>query len=324
MPELLTLPENVTEFQVDPNCMSIRRRNFSNEITFHMPGLKTHRTSEIEGSLTEFVSLSVTGSACALSCEHCKTEVLKGMVDLTAEGGSLYDTCQRLAEKGARGVLVSGGSDLKGRVPLLQHVPDLIRIRKELGLIIRLHVGLPDEETCAAISEIGIDGAMLDIIGDQETISDVYHLSATPDDYGMALENLQRYNVPTIPHIIIGHYFGKMKGEWNALQMIKNNPPKILVLVILMPLTGTPMANVLPPSMDEIGLFFQTARIALPETPVMLGCAKPIGEMKLGVDKLALETGLNGIAYPADGIVGQSEQLGLKPNIVNACCGVTW
>ena len=56
----------------------------------------------------------------------------------------------------------------------------------------------------------------------------------------------------------------------------------------------------------------------------MLGCARPLGEMKTAVDRLAIDAGFNGIAYPAEGIVNYAEQRGLTPEFVNACCGVTW
>ena len=324
MSEAVAILTPEPEFRVDPSCLAVRRANFPDEISFHMPGLKLHNTSEVKGSMTEFVSVSVTGSACALNCEHCQTKVLDGMVDLPASKLSLYETCANLANDGARGVLISGGSDLKGRVPLKEHMKDLKRIREELGMVIRVHVGIPDEETCAALGDIDIDGAMLDIIGDRDTIRDVYHLDRSPDDYEKALELLEKYSVPAIPHIIIGHYFGEMKGEWNALEMIRRHALKSLVLVILMPISGTPMAGVTPPELSEIGNFFQTARLSMKQTPVMLGCAKPLGPIKYQIDKLAVEAGLNGIAYPADGIVSYSERIGLEPLYINACCGVTW
>jgi len=251
-------------------------------------------------------------------------QVLKGMADLPHFDGSLFDLCAGLAERGARGVLISGGSDKQGRVPLLPHIPDLIRVRRELGLTIRVHPGLPDEETCAGLGEVGIDGAMVDIIGHQDTIRDVYHLNSTPDDYETVLEHLHRYEVPTVPHIIMGLHFGQMLGEWRALEMICKYAPKLLVLVILMPLSGTPMAISKPPSLSEIGAFFETARKALPTKPVMLGCARPLGLMKREIDRLAIDAGLNGIAYPADGIVDYAHQRGLEANFINACCGVSW
>jgi lipoyl synthase len=115
-----------------------------------------------------------------------------------------------------------------------------------------------------------------------------------------------------------------MLGEWRALDMISRHPPKLLVLVVLMPLNGTPMVNVNPPPLEDIGAFFETARRTLPETPVMLGCARPMGPMKLDIDRLAVDAGFNGIAYPANGIVDYAQNRGLKPNFINACCGVNW
>ncbi len=330
MSELVQIEPFVAEtpspaVEIDPACMAIRRENFPDTIAFHAPGLKRYKTSEYEvHDAAEFVSVSVTGSHCALNCEHCNTGVLQGMPDLSRYGGSLFELCAALAEKGARGVLVSGGSDKKGRVPLLKHIPDMIRIRKELGMTIRVHPGLPDEETCAGLGEVGIDGAMVDIIGHEETIREVYHLHYGPEAYEIILANLQKYDVPTIPHIILGLHFGKMLGEWRALEMIANYPPKLLVLVILMPLSGTAMALTKPPSLEEIGEFFELTRKTMPETPVMLGCARPLGRMKYEIDRLAIAAGFNGIAYPAEGIISEAENRQLRPKLINACCGVSW
>ncbi|MFQ5418839.1 MAG: radical SAM protein [Anaerolineae bacterium] len=313
------------DFVVDPTCFDIRQTHFPDEITFHAPGLRRYQTAEYSGhNAAEFVSISVTGTACALSCEHCKMQVLRSMTDLRQFDGSLFDLCAGLAEQGAQGVLISGGSDKNGRVPLLPHIPDLIRVSRELGLKIRVHPGLPDEETCAGLGEADIDGAMVDIIGHEDTIREVYHLQATPDDYETVLARLDRYNVPAIPHIILGLHYGRMLGEWRALEMIRQHPSKLLVLVILMPLTGTPMAVSQPPSLPEIGRFFADARQALLDTPVMLGCARPLGLMKTEIDRLAVDAGLNGIAYPAEGIVEYARRRGLRPTFINACCGVTW
>jgi len=306
------------------NPFAIRQENFPNEITFYGPGLKPHKTSEFEGSLKEFVSISVTGNNCALNCEHCNTKMLNNMIDLPANKSRLFDTAKGLQKNGAKGILVSGGSNIQNQVPLLEHVDDMKRIRNELGMIIRVHPGLPDEQTCKALAGVDLDGVMMDIIGDQETITDVYHLDVTPKDYELALERLHKHAIPTIPHIILGHYFGEMNGEWAALEMIKKYSPKALVLVILLPLTGTGMEGVRPPSLNEIREFFETARITLPRIPILLGCARPLGSMKIKIDQIAINAGLNGIAFPSEGIVGYAHAKGLKPSFINACCGVTW
>jgi len=304
---------------------ALRRAHFPDEIIFHTPGLKRFKTSEYSGQdAARFVSVSVTGTACALACEHCKMHVLEGMTALPKFDGSLFDLCCELAERGARGVLVSGGCDTRGRVPLLRHIPDLIRARRELDFTIRIHPGLPDEETVAGLAEVDIDGAMVDIIGDDATLREVYHLDTTIAEYETVLERLERHRVPAVPHIILGLHFGQMRGEWTALDMIARHARRFLVLVILMPLSGTPMVGVRPPPVAEIAGFFALARRALPSTPVMLGCARPLGKIKVETDRAAVDAGLNGIAYPAEGIVAYAQARGLTPKFVDACCGVNW
>lgn len=297
----------------------------SRPITFYTPGLRRHKTTEYGGQAPhEFVSISVTGTACALGCDHCQTHVLRGMTALPLADGSLFDLCAQAKARGARGVLISGGCDAQGRVPLRSHMADLLRVGRELGLRIRVHPGLPDEETCMGLAEVGLDGAMIDVIGHEDTIRDVYHLCARPEDYEAALARLKKHGVPAVPHIVLGLHYGRLLGEWRALEMVTRHPPKLLVLVILMPLLGTPMAGVRPPAPAELFAFFQEARRALPNRPIILGCARPVGPIKREIDQAAIDAGLDGIAYPAEGVVAYACQRGRSPQFINACCGMTW
>lgn len=322
---VLMASASATRTTVKPPIPAGRDRGIDNRIVFHAPGLKRYQTSEYAcHDESEFVAISITGEACALNCEHCKTGVLRGMRDLNGGRDTLYDLCSRLHDQGARGVLISGGSDRHGRVPLRRHLPDLIKVRHKLGLLIRVHPGLPDEQTCRGLADADIDGAMVDIIGDNRTIEQVYHLNTDVGEYEAVLERLERHGIPCVPHIILGLHFGKMLGEENALSMIARHKLKLLVVVILMPLSGTPMAMAVPPSMTEVSDFFQLARRTLPAERIMLGCARPMGAYKARVDRAAVDAGFNGIAFPADGIVGYAESRGLKPEFINACCGVQW
>jgi uncharacterized radical SAM superfamily protein len=315
----------VTVPVIDPALMELRRAHFADEITFYAPGFRRYATMEYGGhSLAEFVSVSVTGGSCALQCDHCRTNSLKGMIDLPGTGESLYDLCAGLIRRGTRGVLLSGGSDRCGRVPIMAHIPDIARITGELGLQVRVHPGLPDEVTCMALAEAGIDGVMLDVIGDEATIREVYHLDRTPDDYDTVLARCEQLGILTYPHIILGHHFGEMRGEWNALDIICRHPPAALVLVVLTPLQGTPMEGILSPSLSDIAAFLSVARTALPEVPLILGCARPAGPQKYMIDRAAIASGVNGIAYPAEGVVAEARSLGLMPRFVNACCGIVW
>ena len=319
------IDERISENYEESVNLQLRKRNFGDQIVFHAPGLKKYRTTEYDcHDASEFVAVSVTGEACSLNCEHCKTGVLKGMHDLPSKNQSLYELCLKLHDQGARGVLISGGSDRKGRVPLKRHIPDMVRIRHQLGMTIRVHPGLPDEETCSRLVDADIDGAMIDVIGHEKTIREVYHLDTDVGEYDAVLERLQRYGIPCVPHIVMGLHFGQMFGEAYALEMISRYEFKLLVLVVLMPLSGTPMATVQPPSVKEISEFFDQARSRLPDRQIMLGCARPLGKVKVLIDRAAINSGLNGIAYPAEGIVEYARHCGLTPKFINACCGVTW
>jgi uncharacterized radical SAM superfamily protein len=165
---------------------------------------------------------------------------------------------------------------------------------------------------------------MVDIIGHVDTIRQVYHLPATPHDYEAVLERLGRFSLPAVPHIILGLHYGNVLGEWHAMEMINRHPRKLLVIVVLSPLHETPMQGIKPPALDEIGAFFETARKKLPTTPILLGCARPLGGLKTAIDRLAIDAGFNGLAFPADGIVDYARQRGLTAGFINACCGVTW
>jgi lipoyl synthase len=312
--------------QAMDRAFALRRDHFPDELTFHAPGLRRYKTAEYTNQdHHRFVSISLTGAECALACDHCNMNVLKSMAPLPKFGGSLFEMCSELARQGASGVLISGGSNKRGRVPLLKHIPDLIRVQRELGMTIRVHPGIPDEETIAALAEVGIDGAMMDIIGDNDTIRDVYHLAdTTTEQYEQALALLDRYGVPSIPHIILGLHYGQLRGEYKALEIIARHHHKAVVLVILMPLSGTLMVHVTPPPVEEIMSFFVQTRMALPQSPVMLGCARPLGQSKLLTDRAAVDAGFNGIAYPAEGIITYAKHRGLQPRLINACCGVQW
>ena len=254
------MTEHATQSACEMHQLAPHKAVADNRIVFHAPGLQRYRTSEYEQhDQRQFAAISVTGEACSLNCEHCKTSVLRGMHDLKQGHESLYDLCSRLHDQGTRGVLISGGSDRQGRVPLRRHIPDLIKVRRDLGMVIRVHPGLPDEETCRGLADVGIDGAMVDIIGDNRTIQEVYHLKTDVSEYEAVLERLERNGVPCVPHIILGLYYGDMRGERDALAMISRHQLKLLVLVILMPLSATPMAAVVPPSTAVVSEFFEHA-----------------------------------------------------------------
>jgi hypothetical protein len=291
---------------------------------FYAPGLKRWQSSEwAPASPRRFLAVSVTGRACALSCDHCRAKMLGGMVPVRA-GQDLFALAARLREEGSEGLLVSGGSARSGGVPLLAHLRHVPRIRAELGMRVIVHTGLVSPVLAARLAASGVDGVMLDVIGADETLRDVYHLDLTVDDVDRSLKLLTGHGLRVVPHIVLGLHYGRFVGEHRALEMLTRYPVSTLVLVVLTPLAGTPMAGVAPPRADQVADFFATARLAMPETAINLGCARPPGTMKLELDRAAIDLGLNGIAYPADGAIAYARARHLTPRLFEYCCSLTW
>jgi len=302
----------------------IRRANFPPVMDFYAPGLKRWQTSEwVPASPRRFLPVSVTGSACALSCDHCQAKVLEGMVSVRAEE-DLFALARRLRAQGSEGLLVSGGSTRTGGVPLLPHLRHIPRIRAELGMKVIVHSGVVSPELAAGLAEAGVDGVMLDIIGADETLREVYHLDLTVADMDRSLRLLAARGLRIIPHIVLGLHYGRFLGEHRALEMLIRYPVSTLILVVLVPLVGTPMAHLPPPPVAELTGFFATARQAAPATTINLGCARPLGSVKTELDQAAIDLGLNGIAYPADGAVEYARSRGLTPRLYEYCCSLTW
>lgn len=301
-----------------------RREHGFEAIDFFAPGLKRWQTSEWTPTTPQrFLPVSVTGSACSLSCDHCQTKVLDGMAGI-GPGEDLFTVAERMHAKGSQGLLVSGGSTRTGGVPLLPHLPHIPRIREELGMKVIVHSGVVGPRLADGLAEAGVDGVMLDIIGSEDTIREVYHLDLTPADFEQSLKVLSDNALRIIPHIVLGLHYGTFRGEHHALEMITRHRVSTLILVVLVPLVGTPMAHLPPPPTDEVVEFFGLTRDAVPDLPVNLGCARPMGEAKQVMDVAAVDLGLDGIAYPADGVIRYAEQRGRSARLHEYCCSLTW
>ena len=302
----------------------LRRARFGDAIEFYAPGLKRWETSEWKPeNPRRFLPVSVTGSACALGCDHCQAKVLEGMISVRA-GSNLYELARTLKAQGSEGLLVSGGSGRNGTVPHLPHLVHVPRIREELGMKVIVHSGVVTPALASGLAKAGVDGVMLDIIGADATIRDVYHLDLTVADFDRSLALLAESGLRIIPHIVLGLHYGRFLGEQQALEMVARYPVSTLILVVLVPLVGTPMSHLPPPPLEDVTGFFADARMAMPDTKVNLGCARPLGPMKVALDQAAVDLGLNGIAYPAEGIVAYARSRGLEPKLFEYCCSLTW
>ena len=104
--------------------------------------------------------------------------------------------------------------------------------------------------------------------------------------------------------------------------MLKRHTPDAVVLVVVMPFYAPAHRPFATPDPREVGAFFMDAREALPDTPLLLGCARPAGRLKAEIDTYAVLAGLNGIAHPSDGMVELAVRLGRGVRVTPTCCSI--
>ena len=162
---------------------------------------------------------------------------------------------------------------------------------------------------------------MMDVIGAQETINEVYNLDRAVDDFEATLAALCSTSMEVTPHIVIGLHYGHILGEANALDMVSRYPVTALVLVVIMPFYARP-GTFITPDTSDVGRIFGEARARLPEQQVLLGCARPPGMHKRVTDAYAIMAGLDGIAFPADGAVSVANRIGRPFTQAHSCCSI--
>ena len=288
--------------------------HFGKQITFYLPGMISYN-----GLRGAYPGISITGSHCALMCDHCQAKILEPM-PAALSPDELVDTCARFADRGCLGVLISGGSDRNGRLPWSRFIPAIQKVKEQTGLYISIHCGLLDLNTALALKEAGVDQALLDVVGDDETYHTVCHV-----DFGISrilstLEALNRAELPMVPHVICGLYRGQMKSELKALEMIARFRIEQLVIVSLMAIRGTPFEGVYTPHATEVAEIIVEARRFMPQVRMSLGCARTRGDEE--IERMALDAGVNRMALPSDAVIERAGELGLEIRYQRTCCSV--
>lgn len=292
---------------------------FGRKIRFYAPSFAYYKTRYHRSSPTAFPSISITGRHCALNCKHCCGKVLYTMYPATTPT-KLIELCTELKRKGAVGCLISGGCMPNGSVPLEKFVHAIAQVKRNLGLTVIVHTGIIHLSLAKKLKEAGVDAVLIDIIGSNETIREIYRLDATVEDYDKSLGALQKAGVPFVPHVLVGLHYGEIRGELKALETISKHSPSAVIVIAFMPIRGTKMENVKAPSPEDIAKIVVTARLMLPQTPIALGCMRPKGNHRTRTDILAVKSGVNAIAFPAEEAIQLARSMGCETTFSSSCC----
>jgi len=279
-----------------------------------------HSNKKIDFFITSdtFPSISVTGSSCSLMCQHCKGKLLQRLIPAT--------TCEELEKKalmfrGAKGILLTGGCDERGRVPLKSLIPAIKKLKKEKDLIIIAHTGFISFDEAEILKDSGLDGIGFDVMGDMNAVREVYGINVSEKEYIDSLLAIHDSGLMIFPHVCVGIHFGKLSGEYRALEMIRSIVPTTLIITGLMPVAGTPMERI-KPDLADFEKVIKKAIEMFPHTPVLLGCAHSSGKDRGDIEKMALLCGVSGIAAPTMGTIEFAKEQGYEINYYGTCCGL--
>ena len=292
-------------------------------VRFSTPTFKDYASTELRGcGRNSFPAFSITAGACGLDCDHCRAKILEPMIPATTPEMLDRKVREMIATQGLQGFLLSGGSNRRNEIHYGRFLPVVERLKRDHPhLRIAIHTALTDRAGAHAMAGAGVDTAMMDVIGAEQTIREVYHLQRSVEDFEETLAALCETSMRVTPHIVVGLHYGRILGEANALDIVARHPVGDLVLVVVMPFYAKPGTFVVPDTAD-VARIFEAARARLADRNVLLGCARPPGMHKRITDAYALMAGLDGIAFPADGAVAVARAIGRPVEQQHACCSL--
>ncbi len=299
------------------------RTNALAPIRFSSPTFREYQTEELSGcAKNSFPAFSITAGACGLNCDHCQKKILEPMIPATDPAMLERKVRDLILLQDLQGFLLSGGSNKRNEIRYDRYLPVIETLKRDFPhLRVAIHTALLDAAGARRIEAAGVDTAMMDVIGAEETIRDVYHLDRPVADFEETLAALTATSMQVVPHIVLGLHYGRMLGEANAFDIVARHPIHSLVLVVIMPFYAKP-GTFETPSAHEVGASFLAARERLADKPVQLGCARPPGMHRRITDAYAVMAGLDGIAFPAEGAVAVAAMTGRAFEQAHSCCSV--
>lgn len=258
-----------------------------------------------------FPAVSVTGDRCALQCEHCGGRYLRGMLPAETPERLLVLGLE-LLDQGAAGMLVSGGCDAGGTVPLAPFLDVISRLRSR-GLLVNVHTGLLDDDGARELAATGADVFSVDLLVDGRTMAERLHLDAGPEDYERTVRSLASFGAEVVPHVCVG--LQPIEAEDRCLDLLERLDVAGVVVLALMPPPGK---SPLPDLDDRLVRFVQ--RASRSSAPVLVGCMRPRGRWETEVR--CILAGAAGMASPSPRTMDWLRENGYEIVERNVCCAL--
>ncbi len=279
--------------------------------------------SELAGSIKAFipglkyVSVSITGTQCSLMCDYCRGIYLRGMKHVTTPK-QLFDLVRHLYAGGVRGILISGGFNQEGYLPIEPYIPTIKEIKSNFDILVSVHAGLIDKSLAIKLREAKVDVVDYELVVDEHVIRNVMHLSGKgKEDFLKTYEILVTHGPPYIvPHVLVGANYGNIIKEGEAVDVARELAPEVMVFLVIKPTEGTAMQSVKVPKERDVVELIKYARQKF-KGEIALGCMRPL-TTKHTLDRMLCELGIvDRLVNPLKSVV---DGFGLK--VVQSCCSI--
>ncbi len=303
-------------------------------LTFAVPGGKVYINDYYVNSPDSFLNISITGRECDLMCRHCRKELLK---DMSAAGDSKKlvelvekylkragDNSKNTGNGSLKGMLISGGFDSDGKLPVNNILPGVKELKSKYPfLTIYIHTGFLNEDEAASLKNSGVDAVLVNLIGSQKAIREVYNLKdRTYRDYLDTIKLLKGHGLKVSPHIIIGLEDGKLSDEFRTVKDALALGVDSLVFVVLKKASRTAdfISSKVPH--DEIIRLVEYARELSGDVLLSFGCAKPSGRSRSLLEIGLIKAGIDSMAFPAEETIRFAVENKIAHTFVEKCCAI--
>jgi lipoyl synthase len=334
------------------------------EIIFAVPGSKVYISKYYNNRPNSFLNISLTGKKCELMCSHCKARLLSDMVDINstdfvnhtdfvlpdalkpkenrvmeiilgyqnnrvepaegvAKGGKTKDR-GRGTQTPVKGILISGGFDSCGRLPLDKRIlTEIKEVKNKYGREIKvfMHLGFTDSQMAESLYSCGIDGVLVNIFSDKYSIEEIYNLKGcSPDMFYKNARLLKEAGLLVSPHLIIGLGDSCLSGEYRSVEEIAKSSTDSCVFVIAKNLSKHNRSVITEIKPLDVVKLFEYAKKIMPVTPVILGCARPHGQEFEKMEIEFLKLGVNVIAFPSERTLDYAKENNYSFYFEEQCC----
>ena len=319
---------------INPNKKENKDNRDERILTFAVPGGKVYINDYYTNSPDSFLNISITGRDCELMCRHCRKELLKGMPE-AGDSKKLVGLVENYIEKARnnskntgngslKGILISGGFDPEGKLPVNNILSGVKELKSKYPfLTIYIHAGFLDEDEVVALKSSGVDVVLVNLIGSQKAISEVYNLKdRTYKDYLDNIKLLKDHGLKVSPHIIIGLEDGKLSDEYRTVKDALALGVDSLVFVVLKKATRAAdfISSKVPH--DEIIRLVKYARELSSDVLLSFGCAKPPGSSRHLLEIGLIKAGIDSMAFPAEETIRFAVENKIAHTFVEKCCAI--